>query len=80
MVYVKRKDTFHIDSTDLYGEYNSFDAHDELFVLNACMNAHIYTVMRIRKDTLLSYMVLCIRTHTHLYVYKNIYFLAIVIS
>jgi len=30
MVYVKRKDTFHIDSTDLYGEYNSFDAHDEL--------------------------------------------------
>lgn len=30
MVYVKRKDTFHIDSTDLYGEYNSFDVHDEL--------------------------------------------------
>lgn len=39
MVYVKRKDTFHIDSTDLYGEYNSFDAHVELFVQNACMHA-----------------------------------------
>ncbi len=30
MVYVKRKDTFHIDSTDFYGEFNYFDVHDEL--------------------------------------------------
>lgn len=41
MVYVKRKDTFHIDSTDLYGEYNSFNA----------LNAHELCLYKIHTHT-----------------------------